>query len=67
MVNALAIKRSMGIIRGKNDKADARVIAQYAVRFSGTTYKNLNYPQKAFNGLKSNFLSVKEWLISNVK
>jgi len=33
MVNALAIKRSMGIIRGKNDKADARVIAQYAVRF----------------------------------
>ena len=23
----------MGIIRGKNDKADARVIAQYAVRF----------------------------------
>jgi transposase len=33
MVNALAIKRSMGIIRGKNDKADARVIAQYAMRF----------------------------------
>lgn len=33
MVNALAIKRSMGIIRGKNDKADARVIAQYAARF----------------------------------
>ena len=33
MVNALAIKRSMGIIRGKNDKADAWVIAQYAVRF----------------------------------
>lgn len=34
MVNALAIKRSMGVVRGKNDKADSRVIAQYAKRFS---------------------------------
>lgn len=33
MVNALAIKRSMGIVRGKTDKADARLIAQYALRF----------------------------------
>ena len=28
-VNALAIKRSLGLIRGKNDKIDARRIAQY--------------------------------------
>ena len=34
MVNALAIKRSMGIIRGKNDKADSAMIARYAKRFS---------------------------------
>jgi len=32
--NALQIKRSMGVIRGKNDKADSRVIALYACRFS---------------------------------
>lgn len=28
--SALAIKRSMGLVRGKNDKADARQIARYA-------------------------------------
>ena len=39
MVNALAIKRSMGIIRGKNDKADARVIAHYALRFQDSLLK----------------------------
>ena len=33
LVNALVIKRSMGIIRGKNDKADSSVIAGYAMRF----------------------------------
>ena len=32
--NALKIKRSMGIQRGKNDKADSRVIALYAYRFT---------------------------------
>jgi transposase len=31
--NALQIKRSMGILRGKNDKADAKIIALYAYRF----------------------------------
>jgi transposase len=30
-VNALAIKRSLGLIRGKNDKIDARRIARYGV------------------------------------
>jgi transposase len=32
--NALQIKRSMGVVRGKTDKADSRTIALYAFRFS---------------------------------
>jgi transposase len=31
--NALQIKRSMGVLRGKTDKADSRTIALYAYRF----------------------------------
>lgn len=31
--NALQIKRSMGVVRGKNDKADSKTIALYACRF----------------------------------
>ena len=33
MENALQIKRSMGVIRGKTDKADCKTIALYAYRF----------------------------------
>jgi transposase len=33
MENALQIKRSMGVVRGKTDKADSRIIAMYAYRF----------------------------------
>lgn len=33
MENALQIKRSMGIVRGKTDKADCKTIALYAYRF----------------------------------
>lgn len=33
MENALQIKRSMGVVRGKTDKADSQVIALYAYRF----------------------------------
>ena len=33
MENALQIKRSMGVLRGKTDKADCQVIALYAYRF----------------------------------
>lgn len=33
MENALQIKRSMGVVRGKTDKADCQVIVQYAYRF----------------------------------
>jgi transposase len=32
--NALQIKRSMGMLRGKTDKADSRIIALYAYRFA---------------------------------
>jgi transposase len=32
--NALQIKRSMGVVRGKTDKADSRTIAVYAYRFA---------------------------------
>ncbi len=51
MVNALAIKRSMGIIRGKNDKADARVIAQYAVRFQDSL-SEFHLPTESLQKLK---------------
>lgn len=33
MQNALQIKRSMGVVRGKTDKADSKTIALYAYRF----------------------------------
>src|SRR5215218_285903 len=33
MENALQIKRSMGMVRGKTDKADCKIIALYAYRF----------------------------------
>lgn len=32
--NALQVKRSMGVMRGKNDKMDSKTIALYAFRFS---------------------------------
>lgn len=32
--NAVQIKRSLGLVRGKNDKTDAMRIAQYAARFT---------------------------------
>ncbi|MBN8651727.1 MAG: IS110 family transposase [Cytophagales bacterium] len=51
MVNPLAIKRSMGIIRGKNDKADARVIAQYALRFQDDL-KEFRLPTENLQRLK---------------
>jgi len=51
MVNALAIKKSMGVIRGKNDKADARVIAQYAFRFQDKL-KEFQLPTDSLQKLK---------------
>jgi transposase len=51
MVNALAIKRSMGIIRGKTDKADALVIAQYAARFQDNL-QEFRLPAESLQRLK---------------
>jgi transposase len=51
MVNPLAIKKSMGIIRGKTDKADARVIALYANRFQDNL-KEFTLPSKSLQKLK---------------
>jgi len=62
MVNALAIKRSMGIIRGKNDKADARVIAQYAVRFQDSL-PEFHLPTESLQMLKIQ-LSQRERMVS---
>jgi transposase len=51
MINPLAIKRSMGIIRGKNDRADARTIAQYAKRFE-ESLEFYQLPSEALQKLK---------------
>lgn len=51
MVNPLAIKRSMGIVRGKNDKADARTIALYAKRFE-ESLEFYQLPSEALQKLK---------------
>lgn len=52
--NALQIKRSMGVVRGKNDKADSKVIALYAFRFMDTL-KPYIFPGKALLRLKALF------------
>ena len=41
-ISALAIKRSMGIVRGKSDKMDARLIARYA--FEKQSFKQQEVP-----------------------
>jgi transposase len=51
MENALQIKRSMGVVRGKTDKADAKVIALYAYRFSDQL-KPFILPTKALQRLR---------------
>jgi transposase len=49
--NALQIKRSMGVVRGKNDKADSKTIALYAYRFVDKL-KPYHLPAKAIMRLK---------------
>ncbi|MBL4655692.1 MAG: IS110 family transposase [Bacteroidia bacterium] len=46
MVAALEIKRSLGIVRGKNDKIDAKRIAEYAY-LRRETLKAYNLPSKS--------------------
>src|SRR5215203_2067744 len=52
--NALQIKRSMGVIRGKNDKADSKTIALYAFWFMDKLKPYL-FPGKALLRLKALF------------
>ena len=49
--NALQIKKSMGIQRGKTDKADSKVIAEYCQRFSDKL-KEFNLPVKSLLKLR---------------
>lgn len=61
MVNPLVIKKSMGIIRGKSDKADARVIACYAARFQDDL-KEFTLPSKSLQKLKILLSQREAWL-----
>jgi transposase len=60
MVSALAIKKSMGIIRGKTDKADAKLIAHYARRFKDTL-RLFQCRQLVFRNLKFSSRKEIEW------
>jgi transposase len=60
--NALQIKRSMGVLRGKNDKADSKTIALYAYRFSDKL-KPYVFPGKVLLRLKALF-SQRERLVN---
>lgn len=60
-VSALEIKRSSGIVRGKNDKADAKMIAEYGYK----EQENLKacIPSSRMNYLKS-LLSLRDRFVS---
>ena len=62
MVPGLEIKRSVGISRGKNDRADARVIARYAY-LRRDEIKIYKLPSKQLLELKS-LLSLREKMVS---
>jgi transposase len=61
MVPALEIKRSMGIVRGKNDKVDARRIAEYAY-LRREKIKTTTLPSEKMQQLKE-LLSVRERMV----
>jgi transposase len=52
--NALQIKRSMGVMRGKNDKTDSKTIVLYAYRFSDKL-KQYILPGKILQRLRALF------------
>lgn len=60
-VPALQIKRSMGIVRGKNDKADAKMIADFGQLHHQAL--KLNLPAPEMNYLRS-LLSQRERMVS---
>lgn len=51
IVNALEIKRSKGLVRGKSDKSDAKDIAIYALT-NYHKYKHVSMPEKEIQKLK---------------
>lgn len=61
--SALHVKRSMGIQRGKNDRADARMLARFAYLYR-REIKLTTLPSKAILSLK-NLLSYRERLIKS--
>ncbi len=63
LLNALDVKRSMGLTRGKSDKKDARMIAQYAWRKRDELIKS-NLAGPAIDQLKQ-LLSLREKLIKH--
>jgi len=63
LLNALDLKRSMGLTRGKSDKKDARMIAMYAWRKRDELNKS-NLPGPAIDQLKQ-LLSLREKLIKH--
>lgn len=62
MVPGLEIKRSVGISRGKNDRADAKIIARYAY-LRKNEIKIYQLPSKQLLELKS-LLSLREKMVS---
>jgi transposase len=50
--NPLQIKRSMGVRREKNDRADSRVIAQYACRFRDNA-RRFHLPDASLDALRT--------------
>jgi len=65
LVPAIEIKRSMGLKRGKNDKADAKAIARYALLHQDEI-KLYSLPEKALLKLKL-MLSHRERLVETRK
>lgn len=71
-IPALVIKKSMGIVRSKSDKLDAKVIAKYAYRLRDeikeTGTFNLNIQQlQSLTGLMENLVKKRAGLKSSLK
>lgn len=70
--NPLQIKRSQGIVRGKSDKQDAQLIAEYAYRFVDKfrPYAPLNPAVKKLEALhkqRAKLLKIKHQILQEIK
>jgi len=61
MENALQIKRSMGIVRGKTDKIDAQLIAKYA--YLRKEYLQLSQPKEQIVTTMSDLLTLRDRMV----